>query len=75
MQCVDFPQYFPLYRAARAPKKLRAVAMIRVIADHCDVTVFDHGYFGVDLFFVLSGFLITRLLVGDIDATGMIRKF
>ena len=51
---------------------LRAVAVVLVMADHCNVPVFDQGYFGVDLFFVLSGFLITRLLVNEIDATGRI---
>jgi peptidoglycan/LPS O-acetylase OafA/YrhL len=51
---------------------LRAVAVILVIADHCNVPIFDQGYFGVDLFFVLSGFLITRLLTDEIDATGRI---
>jgi len=51
---------------------LRAVAVVLVISDHCGVPVFDQGYFGVDLFFVLSGFLITRLLVDEIDATGRI---
>ena len=51
---------------------LRAVAVILVISDHCFVPVFDQGYFGVDLFFVLSGFLITRLLVDEIDATGRV---
>lgn len=51
---------------------LRAVAVVLVISDHCSVPVFDQGYFGVDLFFVLSGFLITRLLVDEIDSTGRI---
>jgi peptidoglycan/LPS O-acetylase OafA/YrhL len=51
---------------------LRAVALALVIADHCRVPGFNPGYFGVDLFFVLSGFLITRLLVDEIDATGQI---
>ena len=35
---------------------LRAVAIALVIADHCWVPGFDGGFFGVDLFFVLSGF-------------------
>lgn len=51
---------------------LRAVAVILVISDHCCVPVFDQGYFGVDLFFVLSGFLITRLLTDEIGATGRV---
>ncbi|MBA2402361.1 MAG: acyltransferase [Bradyrhizobium sp.] len=51
---------------------LRAIAVVLVISDHCGVPVFDQGYFGVDLFFVLSGFLITRLLVDEIDATGRV---
>jgi peptidoglycan/LPS O-acetylase OafA/YrhL len=49
---------------------LRAIAALLVVADHCRVPGFNPGYFGVDLFFVLSGFLITRLLVKEIDATG-----
>ena len=51
---------------------LRAVAVVLVVSDHSLVPVFDQGYFGVDLFFVLSGFLITRLLVDEFDATGRV---
>jgi peptidoglycan/LPS O-acetylase OafA/YrhL len=51
---------------------LRAVAMALVVADHCWIPGFDGGYFGVDVFFVLSGFLITRLLLDEYDARGQI---
>ncbi|MGE0063501.1 MAG: acyltransferase family protein [Xanthobacteraceae bacterium] len=51
---------------------LRAIAALLVIADHSRVPGFAGGYFGVDLFFVLSGFLITRLLVDEFEAKGRI---
>ncbi len=51
---------------------LRAVAVAMVILFHLDVPGFDAGYIGVDVFFVLSGFLITSLLVGENARSGRI---
>ncbi|CCD90337.1 putative Acyltransferase 3 [Bradyrhizobium sp. ORS 285] len=41
---------------------LRAFAVISVIAFHYDIPPFRSGYVGVDVFFVISGFLITRII-------------
>ncbi len=60
----------PSLRYNPALDGLRAIAALLVIADHCRVPQFSSGYFGVDLFFVLSGYLITGLLVEEIGARG-----
>ncbi len=44
---------------------LRAIAVIAVILFHFDVPGFPGGFVGVDIFFVISGYLITRLLVAE----------
>ena len=46
---------------------LRALAVAAVVAYHFGFHWADGGYLGVDFFFVLSGFLITGLLVGEWD--------
>jgi peptidoglycan/LPS O-acetylase OafA/YrhL len=44
---------------------LRAIAVLAVILYHAEVPGFGGGYMGVDVFFVISGYLITQLLAGS----------
>lgn len=46
---------------------LRAVAVIPVILFHAGFEWFSGGFIGVDVFFVISGYLITTILVDDIE--------
>ena len=50
---------------------LRAVAILTVLAYHAGLPL-RGGFVGVDVFFVISGFLITGLLVAELDRTGSI---
>jgi peptidoglycan/LPS O-acetylase OafA/YrhL len=47
---------------------LRAVAVLPVLLFHAGVAPFGGGFLGVDMFFVISGFLITAMIVGAIDS-------
>src|SRR5690348_12937604 len=44
---------------------LRAVAVLLVVLNHLEVPGFRAGFFGVDIFFVISGYLITSLLASE----------
>ena len=51
---------------------LRAIAVIAVLLFHFDIPGFGGGYVGVDVFFVISGYLITSLLINEREANGRI---
>lgn len=59
--------------SARLPELdgLRALAVISVILFHCEISgVFNAGFFGVDVFFAISGFIITAQLLKEYRETG-----
>ena len=46
---------------------LRALAVLPVIFFHAGIEAFNGGYVGVDIFFVVSGYLITSVILKDIE--------
>ena len=51
---------------------IRALAILAVMAHHTEMSAAGGGWMGVDIFFVLSGFLITTLLLEEWDKKGHI---
>ncbi|MFC2064934.1 acyltransferase family protein [Chloroflexota bacterium] len=51
---------------------LRGVAILLIIGYHAKFQLFQGGYIGVDIFFVLSGYLITWLLINEAEENGTI---
>jgi peptidoglycan/LPS O-acetylase OafA/YrhL len=51
---------------------LRGIAVFVVVAFHCGLPGFSGGFIGVDVFFVLSGYLITGLLLQELETTSTI---
>jgi len=51
---------------------LRAIAILLIVAYHAGVPGFSGGFIGVDVFFVISGYLITRHLLRDSEETGSV---
>src|SRR5438105_7281401 len=53
---------------------VRGLALVAVLAYHAAPGLFPGGFLGVDVFFVLSGFLLTTLLLGEAQRTGTIDR-
>ena len=47
---------------------LRAIAVVSVLLFHAEIHMFSGGLVGVDVFFVISGYLITRNIIAEIAA-------
>lgn len=64
----------PVYQTEYIPfiDGLRAIAVLAVVAFHVGLPGFTGGFVGVDIFFVISGFLITSLLMRELEASGRI---
>lgn len=65
----------PLVQGRHVPglDGLRGVAIAAVVVFHLNTSVLAGGYLGVDVFFVLSGFLITGLLLDEHGRTATVR--
>ena len=67
------PRAAPRQKAVGAPRQdfrrdiqgLRALAVLLVIGNHANIPGFAGGYVGVDIFFVISGYVITQLLLRE----------
>jgi peptidoglycan/LPS O-acetylase OafA/YrhL len=51
---------------------MRAIAVTLVVLSHAGISALEGGYVGVDVFFVISGFLITTLLLKELTRTGRV---
>ena len=62
----------PKSRYIPALDGLRTLAVVAVVLYHLNLTWAQGGLLGVTIFFVLSGYLITRLLINEVSKTGRI---
>ena len=46
---------------------LRAISVLAVVFYHADIPFFDGGWLGVDVFFVISGYLISNIIISELN--------
>lgn len=73
----DTTNFRSIYSLPHSPEMqgVRAVAVTLVLIYHVNSALLPSGFVGVDIFFVLSGFLIGRKLLAELDETGTINSF
>ena len=69
----NFNIFTPLKDISRIPYRgdinfLRAIAVFSVVIYHSEINLFNAGYLGVDLFFVISGYLISNIIISDLNS-------
>ena len=70
---VNPPRPNPPWYHRPALDGIRTIAVYLVVLFHSGLSQFSGGYIGVDLFFVLSGFLLTNVMLTDVDEHGTLR--
>ena len=69
----NFKIFVPLKDISRIPYRgdinfLRAIAVFSVVIYHSEINLFNAGFLGVDLFFVISGYLISNIIISDLNS-------
>jgi peptidoglycan/LPS O-acetylase OafA/YrhL len=83
MTTVESTPSQPAVNSERSPRYipsidgLRAISVIAVLIYHLNLTWWPGGFLGVDLFFVISGYVITRLILDSIERSSALdlKKF